>query len=105
MSRVEYSTIQVPKVTKQKIEDFRRKHGYPSNSQAVTALVERGDVSDDIKASLVDELRKTIAKEAISIAMKEMSQLLLKVIRHANKPISELSIDDVVRIMENIESK
>lgn len=59
MPRTEYSTIQIPRTPKLKIEDFRRRNGYPSNSQAVTVLVERGDVTEDIEINHVKELRQT----------------------------------------------
>jgi len=59
MSRTDYSTMQIPRTTKLRIEDFRRRNGYSSNSKALTALDERRDVAKDIKTNLVKESRQT----------------------------------------------
>lgn len=105
MSRTEYSTIQIPKITKLKIEDFKKRHGYPSYSQAVTALVERGDVSDDIKATLVEELRKTLSEEAGIIIIRTMYQLFIDILRKSDKPLSEMNLGKVIELMREIEPR
>ena len=105
MPRTEYSTIQIPKITKLKIENFKKRHGYPSYSQAVTALVERGDVSDDIKATLVEELRRTLSEEAGTIMLKSMYQLFFDVLRRSNKPLSKMTLGNVIDIMREMESE
>lgn len=109
MPKTQYSTIQVPRVTKLKIEDFRRRSGYPSNSQAVTALVERSDVAEDIRRTLAEELReelrRTLAKEATSIIVKTMYQIFIDILRNSNKPLSNLKFDEVIEIIRTFESK
>jgi len=105
MPKTEYSTIQIPKVTKLKIEDFRKRHGYPSNSQAVTVLVERGDVSEDIKTTLVEELRRTLSEEAGTIIIRNMYQLFIDILRMSDKPLSEMTLDKVIGLMREMESR
>lgn len=112
MPKTEYSTIQVPRVTKTKIEDFRRRNGYPSNSQAVTALVERGDVSEDVKrvlletkATLLEETKQAIAKEATSVIVRIAFQFFIDILRESDKPLSQLKLDEVARIIREMEAK
>jgi len=104
-SMSEYSTIQVPKSTKDKIEEYRRKYGYPSYSQAVTALVERHDIAEDIKNTLVEEMRKEITKEAIGEITNQFYRLLFDVVGKLNKPISQTTIDDVSNALRELEMK
>jgi Arc/MetJ-type ribon-helix-helix transcriptional regulator len=101
----EYSTIQVPKSTKDKIEEYRRRFGYPSYSQAVTALVERHDVAEDIKKTLVEEMRKEITKEAINVITNQFYRLLIDVAGKVDKPISKLTVDEFVHALRESEVK
>lgn len=105
MPRSEYSTIQIPRTTKLKIEDFRRRNGYPSNSQAVTALVERSDVAEDIRRTLEEELSKVLAEKATSIIIRTMYQIFLDVLRNSNKPLSDLKFDEVIQAIRSIDSE
>ena len=72
---------------------------------AVTALVERGDVSEDIKATLVEELRRTLSVEAGSIIIRTMYQLFIDILRRSDKPLSEMTLDNVIGLMREIESE
>lgn len=101
----EYSTIQVPKSTKDKIEEYRRRYGYPSYSQAVTALVERHDIAEDIKKTLVEEMRKEITKEAMDVISAQFYKLLFEVAGNLNKPISTATIDDLAHALRETEAK
>jgi len=60
----EYRTFKVPKATMKKIEEFKRRNGYPSYSQAVTALVERYATTEELLAHLRGTLREVI-KQAL----------------------------------------
>lgn len=88
--------------TKDKIEDFRRRHGYPSASQAVTALVERHDIAADIKTSLIEELRKEITKEATGMIVMQLNNLLIDVSAKFDKPLSKLAIGEIIRGLREV---
>jgi len=88
-----------------KIEDFRRRNGYLSNSGAVTALVERGDVTYDIKIDLVKESRQTLTEEATSIITKILYQIFIDVLKNSDKPLFDLRFDEVIEIIRSVETK
>lgn len=101
----EYSSIMVPKSTKDKIEKYRKRYGLPSYSQAVTALVERVDIAEDIKKTLVEEVRKEITKEAIDVISSQFYRLLFEIAGNLNKPISTATIDDLAHALRESEAK
>jgi len=86
-TRTEYSTIQVPKTTKLKIEDFRRRHGYPSYSQAVTALVERVDVAEDVKEALLKGVKEALIEEATRTIARLFYEIMIDILKRADKPV------------------
>jgi len=87
------------------IEDFRRRNGYLSNSRAVTVLVERGDVAEDIKIDLVKESRQTLIEESTSIITKIMYQIFSHILKNSDKPLSDLKFDEVIEIIRSVETK
>jgi len=88
-----------------KIEDFRRRNGYLSNSRAVTALVERGDVAEDIEIDLVKESRQTLIEESTSIITKIACQIFSDILKNSDKPLSDLKFDEIIEIIRSVETK
>jgi hypothetical protein len=101
----EYATIQIPKATKDKIEDFRRRYGYPSCSQAVTALAERHSIAEDIKKTLVEDVGKEVTKEAINVITTQFFELLVDVSGKFNKPISNLTVDELIHGLREVKAE
>lgn len=87
------------------MEDFRRRNGFLSNSRAVTVLVERGDVAEDIEIDLVKESRQTLIEEGTSIITKIMYQIFSDIFKNVDKPLSVLKFDEVIEIVRSVETK
>lgn len=63
MSRGDYESLTAPKSTAEKIEKFREEGGYPSKSQALSAIVnevEKVKTVHESLAELFEELKRTV---------------------------------------------
>jgi len=57
----EWFTLKVPKATMEKIEEFKRRNGYPSCSQAVTVLAERYTIVEELKKTFKEVVKAVLA--------------------------------------------
>ena len=62
-----YKSIKVLAEAVEKLEDFKNRHGYPSYSQAIVALIERAEKQDkiieEIENKIISSVREMIKEE------------------------------------------
>jgi len=71
----------------------------------VTALVERGDVAEDIEIDLVKESRQTLIEESTSIITKIMCQIFSDILKNSDKSLTDLKFNEVIEIIRSVETK
>ena len=83
MARSDYESIIAPKPVIRKIEEFQKENGYPSKSQALSAIVAELDKEETVRtqlALLINELKALLEKIRAGVNVNEALQSLLNLI-------------------------